>query len=243
MAHIPVALMINEFSHRKWPCSQYIPSGPGYENVNAFSKACNGRGSVPGQNYIDGDAYLNTSFQYYRSHLWRNLGIMIAFTLFFAVTYLVATELISSTPSKGEVLVFRRNNLPVKKRPDDEEASAAGSAAAAVSNRGDNGKTVAIQRQTDIFQWKDVCYDIPVKGGIRRLLDHVDGWVKPGTLTALMGVSGAGKTTLLDVLASRVTMGVITGDMLVNGHQRDRSFQVRFMISISITFVYRVRSF
>ncbi|EEU35741.1 uncharacterized protein NECHADRAFT_82194 [Fusarium vanettenii 77-13-4] len=39
------------------------------------------------------------------------------------------------------------------------------------------------------------------------------------------GVSGAGKTTLLDVLASRVTMGVVSGDMLVDGHQRDSSFQ------------------
>ena len=64
-----------------------------------------------------------------------------------------------------------------------------------------------------------------IKGQPRRILDHVDGWVKPGTLTALMGVSGAGKTTLLDVLATRVTMGVISGEMLVDGCQRDRSFQ------------------
>ena len=40
-----------------------------------------------------------------------------------------------------------------------------------------------------------------------------------------MGASGAGKTTLLDVLASRVTMGVVTGQMLVNGRQRDSGFQ------------------
>jgi ATP-binding cassette, subfamily G (WHITE), member 2, PDR len=39
------------------------------------------------------------------------------------------------------------------------------------------------------------------------------------------GVSGAGKTTLLDVLATRVTMGVITGEMLVDGLRRDASFQ------------------
>jgi ATP-binding cassette subfamily G (WHITE) protein 2 (PDR) len=38
-------------------------------------------------------------------------------------------------------------------------------------------------------------------------------------------VSGAGKTTLLDVLASRVTMGVVTGQMLVDGRQRDTGFQ------------------
>lgn len=41
----------------------------------------------------------------------------------------------------------------------------------------------------------------------------------------MQGASGAGKTTLLDVLANRVTMGVVSGDMLVEGHQRDSSFQ------------------
>lgn len=39
------------------------------------------------------------------------------------------------------------------------------------------------------------------------------------------GVSGAGKTTLLDVLATRTTMGVITGGMFVDGRERDTSFQ------------------
>jgi ATP-binding cassette subfamily G (WHITE) protein 2 (PDR) len=65
---------------------------------------------------------------------------------------------------------------------------------------------------------------IKIKTETRRILDHVDGWVKPGTLTALMGASGAGKTTLLDVLAGRVTMGVITGEMMVDGQGRDNSF-------------------
>ena len=39
------------------------------------------------------------------------------------------------------------------------------------------------------------------------------------------GVSGAGKTTLLDVLATRVTMGIVGGEMLIDGRQRDESFQ------------------
>lgn len=38
-------------------------------------------------------------------------------------------------------------------------------------------------------------------------------------------MSGAGKTTLLDVLASRTTMGVVTGQMLVDGRERDTGFQ------------------
>ena len=48
---------------------------------------------------------------------------------------------------------------------------------------------------------------------------------KEEVLNYLQGVSGAGKTTLLDVLASRTTMGVISGDMFVDGRQRDESFQ------------------
>ena len=78
-----------------------------------------------------------------------------------------------------------------------------------------------------IFSWRDVVFDIKIKEEPRRLLDHVTGWVKPGTLTALMGTSGAGKTTLLDVLAQRVSTGVITGDMFVNGKPLESSFQHR----------------
>jgi ATP-binding cassette subfamily G (WHITE) protein 2 (PDR) len=41
-----------------------------------------------------------------------------------------------------------------------------------------------------------------------------------------MGVSGAGKTTLLDCLGvRRAGVGVITGEMLIDGHIRDESFQ------------------
>jgi ATP-binding cassette subfamily G (WHITE) protein 2 (PDR) len=38
-------------------------------------------------------------------------------------------------------------------------------------------------------------------------------------------VTGAGKTSLLDVLANRVTMGVVSGQMLVDGRLRDTGFQ------------------
>lgn len=40
-----------------------------------------------------------------------------------------------------------------------------------------------------------------------------------------MGSSGAGKTTLLDVLASRKTVGVIGGEILINGRKPGREFQ------------------
>lgn len=42
------------------------------------------------------------------------------------------------------------------------------------------------------FTWENVNYHVPVPGGVRRLLHDVYGYVKPGTMTALMGASGAG---------------------------------------------------
>jgi len=219
--------MINEFHDRRFPCSTFIPTGPAYASVSALDKVCSAVGSVAGANYVEGDAYLNASFNYYSSHLWRNLGIIIAEMVASCGVYLTATEFVSAQQSKGEVLLFRRGMVPAVASQTDEEGKVDDrpTAEGAVMQKTTTKIPATIQKQTAIFHWQAVNYDIKIKGGDRRLLDDVDGWVKPGTLTALMGASGAGKTTLLDVLASRVTMGVVSGQMLVNGRQRDSGFQ------------------
>jgi ABC-type transport system involved in cytochrome bd biosynthesis fused ATPase/permease subunit len=60
----------------------------------------------------------------------------------------------------------------------------------------DSDGTEAMLVQNGVFTWKNVTLDIEIKGQQRRILDGISGWVKPGTLTALMGSSGAGKTSL-----------------------------------------------
>lgn len=224
------ALMVNEFHNRNYECSTYVPSNTvaGYENVNLVNQVCSSVGSVPGQTFVNGDVYLESAYQYSHAHKWRNFGILIVFLIGLMCTYLGAAEYITAKKSKGEVLVFRREHMPksaTRASPDDPEAQSTGKGSPLQTSSSKVDHTAVIQKQTAIFHWQDVCYDIKIKGEDRRILDHVDGWVKPGTLTALMGVSGAGKTTLLDVLATRVTMGVITGEMLVDGRQRDASFQ------------------
>ncbi len=215
--------MINEFHNRQFECNQFLPMGPGYESARGNERACSAVGSVPGQPYVDGTNYIETAYGYVPNHKWRNLGIMFVFMFGLLGVYLVATEYITAKKSKGEVLVFRRGYDAQKKSAEDIESAPT---SREVSVQKDNSDDIAIiERQTAIFQWKDVCYDIKIKKEPRRILDHVDGWVKPGTLTALMGISGAGKTTLLDCLASRVTMGVISGELLVDGKSRDDSFQ------------------
>ncbi|KAL4900736.1 hypothetical protein BDW74DRAFT_92620 [Aspergillus multicolor] len=220
------SLMVNEFSHRRFDCALYVPSGDGYNDVPSQSRICSGNGAVAGEDYIDGDTYLNTQFEYYYSHLWRNYGILLGFMFFFLAAYIISSELVRAKPSKGEILVFPRGKIPAfakQVRRDEEEAPTTEKSKLGAEKSDDH--VGAIKKQTAIFHWQDVCYDIKIKGENRRILSNVDGWVRPGTLTALMGVTGAGKTSLLDVLADRVTMGVITGDMLVDGRLRDDSFQ------------------
>ncbi|KAL8666924.1 MAG: hypothetical protein Q9202_001164 [Teloschistes flavicans] len=223
------AVMINEFRNRRFHCTTVVPTGPGYEGLAPDQTSCTTVGSVAGLNYVEGDAYIGQSFEYYSSHLWRNLGILIAITIGFLFIYLSFAEFISGKQSKGEVLLFPRRLVPhLKQKTDEEEEgndrlTAQDATAEKVLSAGD--VPPSIQQQTAVFHWEAVHYDIKVKGGTRTLLDDCDGWVQPGKLTALMGASGAGKTTLLDVLASRVTMGVVTGQMLVDGRQRDSGFQ------------------
>lgn len=218
------SLLINEFHNRDFPCVNYVPSGPGYADLGSNNHVCSTVGSVPGQPFVNGDAYIESTYGYTASHKWRNIGVIFAYMFLLGAIYLVASDFITEKKPKGEILIFPRGHKALKKAKPDEDFEG-GSGRSIAVERTDSGDLAMIERQTAIFQWKDVSFDIKIGKENRRILDHIDGWVKPGTLTALMGVSGAGKTTLLDVLATRTTIGVISGEMLVDGKPRDDSFQ------------------
>lgn len=131
-----------------------------------------------------------------------NYGILIAFLVGFAAIYLGASvrccstlpcapvltlsrpqELITEAKSKGEVKLYPRSRIPhddstMTASAGDVESQDSGRTVQARDEDDENAKDVHLQRQTAIFHWRDLCYDIPVKGGTRRLLEHVDGWVK-----------------------------------------------------------------
>ncbi|KOS17377.1 ABC transporter CDR4 [Escovopsis weberi] len=229
LAYAFEALIVNEFHGRKYRCDTFVPSKmfAEYKNVDPANQVCDSIGAVQGQDYIDGSVYVSSAFSYEWHNRWRDFGILIVFIVGLTVLYMIAAELVSEKKSKGEVLVYRKGHKPAaaklaEKRRDDPEAAMANIGPILTAERTKEG---VLMQQNSVFQWHDVCYDVKVKGEDRRILDHVDGWVKPGSLTALMGVSGAGKTTLLDCLADRTSMGVITGEMLVDGKPRDMSFQ------------------
>jgi ATP-binding cassette, subfamily G (WHITE), member 2, PDR len=183
-----------------------------------------------GQSTVSGDAYIEASFQYNYTNLWPNFGIVFGFWAFFLATYLLATELNSSKSGSAEVLLFRRGHGPKEHSYDKRDAihgidSNIESTEFGSSNNPATQISVTDSPPGGIFTWQDVVYDIKMKGESRRLLDNVSGWVKPGTLTALMGVSGAGKTTLLNILAQRMSTGVVTGQMMLDGRSLNLELQ------------------
>ncbi|TVY18623.1 ZEB2-regulated ABC transporter 1 [Lachnellula arida] len=220
------SLMINEFHGRNFKCGAFVPQGPQYGNAGDLNRICSTVGAQIGSDFVSGTDFIRLSYNYERSHMWRNFAIIVAFFVFFTGTYLTATEFITEKKSKGEVLIFQRTHRPRLTNANDPEKPQTPPGTLDPMTRDLPSRISGIiEHQTSTFHWRDICYDIKTKKENRRILDHVDGWVKPRSLTALMGPSGAGKTTLLDVLAARDTIGVASGGALVDGHQRDISFQ------------------
>ncbi|KAJ4289885.1 hypothetical protein N0V90_011218 [Kalmusia sp. IMI 367209] len=196
------ALMAIEFHGRKAPCQSLIPSGPGFENVNVANQVCTVVGAKPGSDFVLGDDYIGLSFDYYYSNIWRNLGISVVFFVGFTFLYAFTTEFKKLDDATSNYMVFRK--------PSPRSCHSVGS-------EKHSERKLALEPNKDVFCWKHINYDIQIKGENQRLLQDVQGFVEPGKLTALMGASGAGKTTLLNVLAQRVSTGVISGDVTVNG--------------------------
>ncbi|RGP59651.1 hypothetical protein FLONG3_11122, partial [Fusarium longipes] len=222
------ALLVNQAHGTDYPCSNIVPS---YQGLVGDTFICPVPGSVAGQTYVNGDAWFETSYDYSYSHLWRNLGIILGFLFFFLFTYLLISDFNVNTSVGADVLVFLHGHLPgvtsgahsqSKSTVDVEQPLVVNSVPVEVVTT--KGKTPP-QTDRTIFAWRKLNFDVVIKGESRRLLSDACGWVKPGSMIALMGVSGAGKTTLLNALAQRMPTGQVKGEFYVNGKPLPPSFK------------------
>ena len=226
------SVLTNEFHDRVMPCApqQLVPQGPG---VQLPYQGCAVRGTQRGSTSVTGEAYLESTFEYTRSHLWRNFGVVIAFTVLYILVTVIGSELFSFVGGGGGALIFKRGSKPYEpaasKVADAEKGGDAGDSSASSgvlqSNSREDKPIAKTSESESVFTWTDVNFSVPYEGGQRQLLNQVHGYAKPGVMIALMGASGAGKTTLLNTLSQRQRMGVVSGTMLVDGRPLGTEFQ------------------
>ncbi len=240
--------MANEFRYPiQCAAAQIIPFG---EARDVAYQTCALQGATPGSLTVDPEAFLQTSFGYSQAHIGRAIGAVIGFTALYLIPTIFLSE-VFSFQGGGGVTVFARTKrakqlLKQSKGPaaDDVEAGASKLTPSTSDNDSadrtraptpneekapklkDGAELTAAQtRKYDskpVFTWRDVNLVLP---NGRKLLQNVDGMVRPGQMTALMGASGAGKTTLMSSLSQRDVAGTLTGDILVDGKPLGPGFQ------------------
>ncbi|KAI0377720.1 ATP-binding cassette transporter [Hypomontagnella monticulosa] len=226
------SVMLNEFVPSGYQCSpeDIVPRGPGY-NDTAF-QTCAVQSSTPGNMILSGRRYLEVVYTFYQSNLWRNIGINIAFFVIFAICVTIGMERFK-TPAGHLSTIFYSTDIPRQGRSgsslsDEEKSAEQDTDTTEVDLEVFHATThETIQSSKRHFAWRDLCLDIEVGGEQRRLLSNVSGWLQPGTMTALMGMSGAGKTTLLDTLARRISIGVVTGGLYLDSDPLPQSMNRR----------------
>lgn len=238
LAYAFEAVETNEFAGRNIPCApaqlvpQQVPGGPA---IQAGHQGCTLTGSPVDATVIPGSTYLESTYNYSRSHLWRNFGVLIAWTVLYILVTLLATELFNFAKEGGGATVFARTKRAKKaiktSAPADEETGKEIADSSASSDRTQSGggadeALTQLSSSEQIFTWEDVNYSVAYQGGQKQLLNHINGYAKPGVMVALMGASGAGKTTLLNTLSQRNNgLGIVSGDMLVDGRPLGPTFQ------------------
>lgn len=204
-------LISNEFYNLQIQCETpfLVPQGP---RATTQYQGCTIQGSTPGSAIVDGAQYIKSEYDYSRSHLWRNFGILCAMFLFFVCFTAIGLE--SQKPNKGggAMTIFKRGEAPKSIEealtkgtvPEDEESGKAG--AVNLSDEGDSrgsdaDETAArgLARNETVFTWSGVNYTIPYEGNERKLLQDQQGFVRPGRLTALMGASGLCNGSFLEI--------------------------------------------
>ncbi|KAJ2936375.1 hypothetical protein H1R20_g720, partial [Candolleomyces eurysporus] len=231
------ACMMNEFMRISLTCdgNSVIPrNGFGvtkYPDLLSPNQACTLFGAQGGSDLISGRDYLRVGYNIDPKNLWRlNLVVLIAFFLAFQIAQLLALEFYPQYGYMPSVNIFAHENPELRRL---NEAQKAKKDAQKKNEKLDKELQVtakkSLEKGVDVSQrrtltWERLNYHVPTPDGPRRLLHDVLGYVKPGTLTALMGASGAGKTTCLDVLAQRKNIGVVAGDVLVDGRPLPADF-------------------
>uniref|UniRef100_A0A0A0LBH1 ABC transporter domain-containing protein n=1 Tax=Cucumis sativus TaxID=3659 RepID=A0A0A0LBH1_CUCSA len=164
---------------------------------------------------------------YHKSMYWISVAALFGLAFIFNIGYVLALTFLNPPGSSRAIISYEK----LSQSKNSEECDGGGGATSVEQGP---FKTVIESKKgrialpfrplTVVFQDLQYYVDMPLEMKERgftqkklQLLSDITGALRPGVLTALMGVSGAGKTTLLDVLAGRKTSGYIEGEIKIGG--------------------------
>ncbi|PHT62246.1 Pleiotropic drug resistance protein 3 [Capsicum annuum] len=163
---------------------------------------------------------------------WISVCALFGLTLLFNIGFTLALTFLKAPGSRAIMSMDKYSQIERSSDSSDKADSEENSKTTIPSNSMDSregaGRMVLPFEPLSLV-FRDVQYyvDTPVvmkelgfTQNKLQLLSDITGALRPGILTALMGVSGAGKTTLLDVLAGRKTSGYVEGEIKIGGYPK-----------------------
>ncbi|KNA07725.1 hypothetical protein SOVF_169190 [Spinacia oleracea] len=154
---------------------------------------------------------------------WICIGALLGFTLIFNLFYILSLTYLNP--------IIHSRTIPLEEddiqKEHDDKGSLVKSTSSSVNGAPERGMVLHFQPLSLTFchvnYYVDTTAEMKGQGCKEdrlQLLQDVSGALRPGILTALVGVSGAGKTTLMDVLAGRKTGGHIEGSIKIDGYPK-----------------------
>ncbi|KAJ5646156.1 hypothetical protein N7490_002528 [Penicillium lividum] len=217
MYYIFESISLNEIGDSTYQCSakDTVPVGLSYNDTSY--QTCAVSGSLPGHLDLSGKLYLMAEYGFHSLHKWRNVGINAAFFIFFSVLVTIGMERFRHAAAHMSTIYYRKlpwTNTSATSLTDIETPPLTNEIGKYEKTSESESAAKHFEPNSHTFAWQDLTLDL---GNGKRLLDNVSGWLQPGSMTALMGMSGAGKTTLLDTLAQRIQIGVLSGGLYLDG--------------------------
>jgi hypothetical protein len=117
------AMMSGEFDGLNLQCAppQLAPYGPGYEGMPA---GCAIAGADKGSTILSGTKWMHVALVFYKEHVWRNFGIIIALWVGFMALGMFMLEKLPAAGSAAGVTLYKRGGGGAFMPRDEEEATA-----------------------------------------------------------------------------------------------------------------------
>ncbi|KAH7835709.1 hypothetical protein Vadar_029098 [Vaccinium darrowii] len=176
---------------------------------------------LAGNTTLGNEALEIRGFEFSGYFFWISFGALLGFAILFNIGFTLAVTFLN--PPRSRAIISDEKFSQIQGSKDSYTKA----------SKEPKWKTTSTPQKDQValpfkplsLTFKDVQYSVEIREkGLNekrlQLLCDITGALKPGVLTALMGVSGAGKTTLLDVLAGRKTSGTIEGDIRIGGHPK-----------------------